>query len=377
MMEYRRLGRTGLQVSAIGLGTEYLKNRPRETVVSVVREAVERGVNYVDLIFSLPEYLDNLGVALRGLRERLILTAHLGSTAQDGQYCKTRSVKRCEVFFLDLLARLGTDYIDVLFLHNCDSPKDYDTIMRPNGPRGLAHRLQREGKARFIGFSSHTVTTALRAVESGHVDVLMYAVNLASHAVPGKTDLFKACITHDVGLVAMKPFAGGKLLKGPRTVRVARYQRGGEALKLTKSQPITPTQCLAYILAQPGVSTAVPGCQSVEQVQAALTYWEADEEERDFAELLVEFEQYVTGECIYCNHCLPCPAAIDVGQTIRLLEAAQGQPTAEFQAAYAELPNPASACTQCGACEERCPFDVRVISKMEQAAALFEALVPV
>jgi aryl-alcohol dehydrogenase-like predicted oxidoreductase len=54
-MEYRKLGRTGLDVSAIGLGTEYLNGQSRETVVSVVREAVDRGVNYFDLVFSFPE----------------------------------------------------------------------------------------------------------------------------------------------------------------------------------------------------------------------------------------------------------------------------------------------------------------------------------
>jgi aryl-alcohol dehydrogenase-like predicted oxidoreductase len=65
-MEYRKLGRTGLDVGVIGLGTEYLNQQPRETVVAAVREAIERGVNYIDLVFSFPAYLDNLGAALRG-----------------------------------------------------------------------------------------------------------------------------------------------------------------------------------------------------------------------------------------------------------------------------------------------------------------------
>lgn len=372
-MELCKLGRTGLDVGTIGLGTEYLNGQPRETVVSVVQEAIERGVNYLDIVFSFPEYLDNLAVALQGRRERVILTGHLGSTAKNGQYQKSRSVKKSEVYFLDLLSRLGTDYVDVLFLHNCDTQKDYDKLMNPSGILGLAHRLQQEGKARFIGFSGHTVATTLQAVESDHVDVLMFPISMVAHAAPGKLDLFKACVKHNVGLVAMKPYAGGKLLSKERTIRVARYMTGGaEAFKVKKSAPITPVQCLSYVLSQVGVCTTVPGCKNLEQLTAALAYWEATEEERDFSAILSDFQQYVTGECVYCNHCLPCPSEIDVGQTVRLFEMAQQHLTAELQAAYDALPARASDCVECGACTERCPFGVDVISRMGQAVELFE-----
>jgi len=372
-MEYRRLGRTGLDVSAIGLGTEYLNGQTRQAVVSVVHEAINRGVNYLDLVFSLPEYLGNLGAALRGHRERVFLTAHLGSTVKDGQYCKTRSVKRSERCFLDLLARLGTDRVDVLFLHNCNSQKDYQQVIRPGGPLDLARRFRQEGKARFIGLSGHTISTATQAVESGQIDVLMFPIHVAGNAVPGKKDLLQACAAHDVGLVAMKPFAGGKLLSKDRTVRVAGYQTGGEALNLKKSSPITPVQCLSYVLAQAGVSTTVPGCKNLGEMAAALAYWETPEEERDFSALLADFEQYVAGDCVYCNHCLPCPSAIDVGQTVRLLEMARQRLTAELRAAYDALPARASDCIECGACTERCPFGVDVIPKLKLAIELFES----
>jgi len=371
-MQFRKLGSTGLDVGVIGLGTEYLNGQPREAVVSVVREAIARGVNYLDVLFSLPEYLDNLGAALQGCRERVILTGHLGSAVKDDQYCKTRSVRNGETAFQRVLSRLGTDYVDVLFLHNCDSQKEYERLTGPDGLLDLAVRLRQEGKAHFIGFSGHTVSTAQQAVESGQVDVLMFPINIAANAVPGKKDLFRVCVAHGVGLVAMKPFAGGKLLQKERTVRVARYQMGGDALKLKKSAPITPVQCLSYVLAQVGVSTAVPGCQDVTQLEAALAYLEAPEEARDFSGLLSDFQEYVAGECVYCNHCLPCPANIDVGQVNRLVDAAQGGVSEVLQAAYDALPVRASACIECGVCVERCPFGVDVISKMRQAVVLFE-----
>jgi predicted aldo/keto reductase-like oxidoreductase len=372
-MEHRKLGRTDLDVSVIGLGMEYLNGQPRETVVTTIRDAIAGGMNYFDVVFSFPEYLDHLAGAFQGHRDRILLAGHLGSGVKDGQYLKTRSSKRSEAHFLDLLSRLGTDHVDVLFLHNCNTQKDYDKLMDPNGVLGLARRLREEGKARFLGFSGHSVATALQAVESGVVDVLMFPINMATHAAPSRRDLFRACVEHDVGLVAMKPYAGGKLLSKERTIRVPRWMLGGaEAFKLKKGAPITPVQCLSYVLSQAGVSMAVPGCANPDQLAAALTYVEAAEEERDFSMHLAEFERYIEGECVYCNHCLPCPAKIDIGQVSRLLDMAQHNLTADLRAAYAALPAKASDCTQCGVCEERCPFGVSMIARMEQAVALFE-----
>ena len=74
---------------------------------------------------------------------------------------------------------------------------------------------------------------------------------------------------------------------------------------------------------------------------------------------------------MYCNHCLPCPAVIDIAQIHRLVDAAQWGVTKSLQIAYDVLPVRASACTECGACVERCPFGVDVVLKMKQAVDLF------
>jgi len=87
---------------------------------------------------------------------------------------------------------------------------------------------------------------------------------------------------------------------------------------------------------------------------------------------LTDFGRYVDGECVYCNHCLPCPALIDIGQVNRLLDAAQLGITESLRSAYRALPVAASACTECGVCVERCPFGVEVVVRMRQAADIFE-----
>jgi predicted aldo/keto reductase-like oxidoreductase len=376
-MQYRKLGSTGLNVSAIALGTEYLINLPQETVTSVIRMAIERGINYFDLFFAQPEFRDNMGAAFKGYRDKVYLAAHLGSAEIEGQYEKTRDPKLCERFFQDFLTRYDTDYVDILFLHNIDSQEDYDAAMGTGGLLEMASRLRREGKARFIGFSGHNTVTSRQAVERSDIDVLMFPINLANHAMPGRQELLEACVAHQTGLVVMKPYAGGNLLSEETLIKVADMQMGrretpGARMRFTKSGMITPVQCLSYALDQTGISTIVPGCGSVEELEDALAYLDASKEGREYASLLPDFAEYKTGQCVFCNHCLPCPSEIDIGLTTRLLKKAEREMTAEVQASYDEMAASASDCIQCGDCMDRCPFGADVISHMEQAASLFE-----
>ena len=374
-MNHRTLGRTGLSVSEIGLGTEFLLGLPQDDAVGVVREAIDRGINYVDMFWAQPEFRDNMRAAFRGRRGDVYITAHLGSTVRDGQYAVSRDPRVCADFFHDYLDRMGTDHVDVLFVHNCNSAEDYETVSSPGGLVELARSFVQEGKARFVGFSCHNVVTALRVIESGAIDVLMFPVNLASYAVPGKEKLLPACAEHDVGLVAMKVYGGGSLLRDKRVVELQDFQMGRQEMPGAPSHyeltaEITPVKCMAYVLDRPQVSTTVPGCESVAELHDALHVYEATAEEKEYAPILPAFTEFATGECVYCNHCLPCPSEIDIGRTISLLEQGKRELTAEIRASYAELEHDASDCIACGQCASRCPFGVDVIQKMEEARAL-------
>ena len=354
-METRTLGRTGVDVGCIGLGTEYLVAQPRETVVSVVRSAVQEGINYIDILFPYHDYLENMAAALEGIRDRVLITAHLGSGETKGQYRRTRDVKECTELFNDLLTRLKTDYVDVAFLSNCDTQDDYETVMGGNGLLGLGRSLQSQGKARFIAFSGHKVATSRKAVESEQIDVLMHNVNFTRDAEPGRKELYELCSARGIGLVAMKPFAGGSLL-----------EKG-------KTPSLTPIQCITYAAAQPGVSVVLPGVKNTRELQAALDWMKASDEEKDFSGIIKSFQEVPEGICVYCNHCLPCPVGIDVGRTTRILSAARNGLTPALTEKYASLTVKASECTECGSCVGRCPFGVDIIANMKRTAALFES----
>jgi hypothetical protein len=255
-------------------------------------------------------------------------------------------------------------------VHNVDSQEDYDLMMK-GGFLDRALKFQKEGKARFIGFSGHTVSTSLQAIETGKIDVLMFPINLTGNALPGRKEMFQVCVKNNVGLIGMKPFAGGKLLQADTMMDLELWQVGNAGRRMEKPASITPVQCLAYVLAQVGVSTIVPGCKDLEQLSAALAYFKAGGKEKDFSTALAGCRQFNIGECVYCNHCLPCPQQIDIGQTMRLLDLARSRPVAEVQAMYNALSASAADCIQCGDCEKRCPFKVKVVEKMEQAVKVF------
>ena len=371
-MEHRKLGRTGLEVSEIGLGTEFLNGQPRDTVVAVIAEALRRGVTYLDLLFCFQDYLDNLGAALQTAGGKPTIAGHLGCAETDGQYRKSRDPEECDRNFNDMLARIGLGHVDVLMIQNVDAEDDYQEIVGTRGLLELALRHREAGRARFLGLSTHKVPIAQTALRSGLFDLLMFPVNPAFDAMPGdvapweasgagaaggaaRRELYRACAGEGIGLVAMKPFAGGW------------FFRPDNPSGLT----LTPVQSLSYALSQPGLSTVVPGVKSLEELTAALRFLDAPPEEKDFSAAIAGSAGISQGSCVYCNHCLPCPSFIDVGETLRLLDIAEHSNTDSVRATYAALSVKASACVECGECLDRCPFGVDVIQRMRRAADVF------
>ncbi len=380
-MRYRKLGRTGVDVGIIGLGAEHLEHAAGETIASVVDEAVDNGVNYIDFFMASPNVRDNFGITLRNRRQKVMVAGHLGAAFKNGQYYRTRDNAVAEQYFDDLLTKLQTDYIDVLMLHYVDDPDDYEAVFGSEGLLRLAMRLKRKGKARFIGMSNHKVPVALKAVSNGHLDVLMFPVNPAfdtllgnvmvetskpdnsysqpstakNQTSPERKELYHACAIHGVGIAAMKPYAAGWLFRKENPSSIV----------------LTPVQCINYALSQPGVCTVVPGCKNKEEMKAALAFLDATGEEKDYTAIANNPVWKLRGSCMYCNHCLPCPVGIDIGTITRVTDTATYGVTDSIISEYEALPSKASDCTECGVCIENCPFGVDVVGNMARAVAMF------
>ena len=381
-MIYRKLGKTGLSVSAIGLGCEYVWFAEEQRVKEVVQAAVNAGVNYIDLFVGTPTTREYFGNALEGVRDKVYLAGHLGCADKNGQYVKTRDEALCKEFLAQFYEKLKTDYIDVLYLHNCDTQEDLDEIM--NGwMYAYARELKDSGKAGFIGFSSHNTKIAMEAVKTGKIDVLMFPVNPLFNllpqdradarmknrdavtmteeekaAYPTKQALYDLCEEMGVGIVAMKPFAAGNILKN---------HEGGTLKGIID---LTPVQAISYILSIPQVACPVPGFASVEELNQALAYLTATEEEKDFSVIYESSAAKFRDQCMYCNHCQPCPNNIDIAEVTKLKDLAETALTEDVRSRYDALAVKASECIHCDACTRRCPFGIDASGNMARAETL-------
>jgi predicted aldo/keto reductase-like oxidoreductase len=378
-MNYRRLGKTGLMVSEIGLGAEWLERHDARECKAVIDRCAEQGINILDCWMSEPNVRSNIGAALRGQREKWIIQGHVGATWQNGQHVLSRDIDKVRPAFEDLLARLGTDYIDLGMIHCIDRLSELDEVV--NGPvYQYMLDLREKGVIRHIGLSTHNPELARRAVETGVVEMIMFSINPAFDMLPptdnvddyfsGKYDeklggidasraaLYQLCEQHDVGITVMKSFAGGYLFK-------AETSPFGVGL--------TPVQCLHYALTRPGVACVLAGVESPEQVDAAVAYETASADEKDYATVLAGAPHHAYGgQCTYCGHCRPCSRNIDVAMVNKLYDLAvmQEQTPASLREHYRSLEHTAGECIGCGSCEERCPFGVNIVERMKKADAL-------
>ncbi|MBQ7093968.1 MAG: aldo/keto reductase, partial [Clostridia bacterium] len=251
-MNYRRLGKTGLMVSEIGFGAEWMERHTQEECIKVIDACERNGINILDCWMSEPNVRTNIGVALRGRREKWYIQGHIGSTWQNGQYVRTRQMDKVKEAFEDLLTRLETDYIDLGMIHYVDQESDWNEII--NGPFiEYVRELKNKGIIRHIGMSTHNPLIAKKAVLSGVVEMILFSINPAFDILPASEDikayfvdeydaslggiaperaeLYKLCEQYDVGITVMKGFAGGRLFDEKRSPF-------GVAL--------TPIQCVHY-----------------------------------------------------------------------------------------------------------------------------------
>jgi len=383
-MKYRKLGRTGFDVSEIGMGLEHLLDKDENVVIDTIKAAITGGVNYFDCL-SQKDFEENsdtndqyakLGKALTACGGDIRDKIYINYLANANKSDKKDFMEGIKIGFDCFLREVKTDRVDIFLIAFCDKIIEFDRATGEGGLLEYAKKLQGEKKAKFIGVSTHSRDIAYKAINSGDFDVIMYPVNPAFDVIANEEEyiendlgklwdaaydyktgeeskvqprknVYTECLRNNIGLVVMKPFGGGFLFREDINTG------------------FTPLNLISYALTQTGVSTVVPGCENPRQIGEILTYYTCPENMLDFSRAVLNSRWNIKGNCQYCNHCLPCPANINIGEINRMIDnkSADG---------YNAFDQKASSCVKCGECEERCPFGVKVTDRMDLAVKMFE-----
>lgn len=380
-MRYRRLGKTGLMVSEIGFGGEWLERHEYADSVELIKYAGGQGINIIDCWMADAKSRSIIGDAIKDNRDKWYIQGHIGSVWKDGQYCKTREMEFVRPAFEDLLSRMQTDYVDLGMIHFVDSEEEWDRIQHSDY-LDYIFSLKEKGIIRHIGMSSHNPRVAAKAAQSGYVEMILFSINPAFDMLPAgeniiddmfadsfaeqlkgidpeRAEFYRICEENDVGITVMKGFAGGRLFDAERSpFKVA----------------LTPVQCIHYALTRPAAASVLCGYDTKEQIDRAVYYEAASEEEKDFISVIANAPLHsYRGQCTYCGHCKPCPADIDIAMVNKYYDLAVMQESVpeSLKSHYTLLEHHASECLGCQSCEERCPFGVSVAERMIKTAELF------
>ena len=360
-MEYRTNRRTGDRISVIGLGTSYIAETEEKEAVGALEFAHEKGINYADLATADAKTFTYYGKAFSSVRKDMHYQVHFGANYESGAYGWTTDKETIRRSIDAQLTALKTDYIDYGFIHCLDEEKDWQAYQE-GGALGFLLELKKQGVVRHIGLSSHTPGLVQQVLDTGFVDQVMFSVNpgydyshgdYANGSTEERMSLYRRCEADGVGISVMKPFSGGQLLDD-------KTSPFGKAL--------TQYQCIQYALDKPGVVTVLPGIRNMEDVKELLRFFDVSPKERDYSILGTFTPGEAVGNCVYCNHCQPCPADLNVGLINKYYDlAVAGDSMAVGH--YGNLEKKASDCIACGHCDKRCPFHVRQTSRMKEIAA--------
>ena len=379
-MEYREIGKTGCRASIIGLGCEHLDGKPFAQVGETISAALDYGVNIFDVFMPGREIRENIAKALGARRRDVLIQGHIGSTDLSKQYDISRDLPTVQRYFEDLLRIYG--YIDFGMMFFIDSEEDYRGVF-DTGFADYVLKLKERGDIRHIGFSSHNPAMAQRVIQTGLPEMLLFSINMAFDLIPaesnaldalndgldsaafhgidpGRAAFYQFCANKGIGITVMKTLGAGKLISAEHT---------------PFEKPMSVAQCIHYALTRPAVASTLVGCQTAAEVADAMRYLDLSDEERDYSPVLGTQRNDFKGNCVYCSHCQPCPAGIDIAAVNKYLDIArldEAHIPPSIASHYTSLSAKGSDCIACGSCEGRCPFGVPVIENMAKAAKLFE-----
>jgi predicted aldo/keto reductase-like oxidoreductase len=331
-MQTVRLGKTGLMVSRVGMGGIPLTRPTEAEAIKLIRRALDLSVNFIDTAYGYGAGMseERIGKAIAGRREQVILA----TKGWDMEHIETS------------LKRLNTDYIDLWQFHSISTFEALETVL--GSGMELAQAALQTGKVRHIGFSSHALNVALKAVASGHFETVQFPLNFVSDEAAA--ELVPLAQEHDIGFIAMKPFAGGRIKEANLAIKY-----------LLQFENAVPD----------------PGIEKVEEIEEIVgivnsEQWELTE--REWQEIEEIHARVGTRFCRQCGYCMPCPQGVHIAGAMYLSILWElWPPDWFFSWGYVNnAVESARNCIQCGECEEKCPYQLPIREMIAENMAFYE-----
>lgn len=334
-MQKVELGKTGLMVSRIGMGGIPIQRDNSDIAYEVIKCAYLSGINFFDTAKAYTVSEEYFGNAFRKLkeeypnfRETIVIASKSMSLTHDAMMKD----------IIDSINKMDCGYIDIYQFHNLQPGKDF------SGAKRAMLEAKEKGLIRHIGVTSHNCNYLLELISDELFETIQFPFNVVERQ---GVELFKKANALNIGVIGMKPLAGGAIDDG--------------------------VTALKYILNQDFLIVPIPGMGSVEEVKnnVKATIESITSEE---AEKIRKYQETLTGDfCRRCGYCKPCTKGIDIPfvflcegyyRRYNLIDWAKDR--------YSSMTVKASECIACGACEARCPYNLPIIKKLKQAVEVLE-----
>lgn len=330
-MEYRILGKTGLEISRLGFGGIPIQKIDAEGTKALIGDLIDKGVNFIDTARGYTVSEEYLGYALEGVRDKFVLATKSMARTKDAM------AKDIDTS----LKNLRTDYIDLYQIHN-PGAKDIEQVQAPGGALEALLEAKAAGKIGHIGITLHSVELFRQAIELDWVETVMFPYNIVE--TQGE-ELIAKCAEKNIGFICMKPLAGGAIEDA--------------------------TVAMRFIVSNPAVTVVIPGMADVAEIEQNARAIS------DTTPLSVEEQAKISGIkdalgtnfCRRCNYCAPCTVGINISGVFLFEGYYSRYDLKDWAIArYSSMSKTASDCIGCGVCESRCPYNLPIRQMLKKAA---------
>jgi predicted aldo/keto reductase-like oxidoreductase len=352
-MNYRRLGKTNLNISIIAYGGLPLFFETTDRAIQSIHAALDEGVNYFDLDEAgnqfIPEkvYLDGgskIGTVLKERRK----DCYLGVKSMRQTYDEVR--EDVKLALQRIVKGTAREVVDIFQLAFLDTPQKMEVVLSKDGGLRALEEAREEGVIDYILGAAHNPRSMLQIINSERFDAIMFPFNIIEDEYTRK--VLPLARQKDIGTIVMKPVGGGQLGS------VAEYS-------------------LRWILTH-DVTSAIPGMRNEQEVKknTRIAHELQPLSAEEYEALKQAGERIGKEYCHRCGYCLPCTQGILILGVMDFLKSSL-LPIEKKRAAYnniirRKVSSPASSCIKCGECVARCPFKLPIPELMEQAAAMLE-----